>query len=53
MLHFRVREMTVILQDVVVLLGRRTDGPPVAGTDDRDWAVECERMLGITPPPTA
>ena len=29
------------------------DGPPVTGSDDRDWAVEYERLLGVAPPTTA
>ena len=41
--------MTVTLQDVAVLVGLRIDGLPVTGTNDRDWAMECKRLLGITP----
>jgi len=29
------------------------DGPPVIGTNDRDWVVECDRLLGLDPTPTA
>jgi len=47
--HLREGEMTVTLQDVVVLLGLCIDGPPVTGTDERDWVGECDRL----PPPTA
>ena len=25
--------------------------PPVTGTSDRDWVVDCERLFDITPPP--
>ena len=46
------RGMTVTLQDMVVLLELHIDGPRVTRTDDRDWTMECERLLGITPPPT-
>ena len=45
--------MTVILQDVAVLLGLRIDGPPITGTDDRIWVDESERLFGVMPPPTA
>jgi len=50
--HLREREMTVTLQDVVVLQGLRIDGPPVTGTDKRIWADECERLLDVMPPPS-
>jgi len=43
----------VTLQDVVVLLGLRIDGPPVKGTNERDWIKECDRLLGVMPPLTA
>ena len=45
--------MTVTLQDVVVFLGLRIDGPPVTGTNKRDWVEECDRLLGVVPPPMA
>ena len=45
--------MIVTLQDVVVLLRVRTDGPPVIGTDDRDRVGECDKLLGVVPPPSA
>ena len=45
--------MTVALQDVSVLLDIRIDGPPVTRTDERDWVEECDRLLGMVPPPTA
>jgi len=50
--HLQEGEMTLTLQDAVVLLGIRIDGPPVTSTDERDW-VECDRLLGVVPPPTA
>ena len=34
--HLRVGEVTVVLQDVVVLLRLHIDGPVIRGTDDRD-----------------
>jgi len=43
--HLQVGEMTVILQDVAVLLGLCIDGPSVIRTDDSDWAMEHERIL--------
>ena len=45
--------MTITLKDVAVLLGLSIDDPRITGTDDRDWAVECERLLCMAPPPTA
>ena len=42
-------EMTITLQDVVVLLDFRIDDPEVTGSDDRDWAGECERLLSVAP----
>jgi len=32
-----------------VLLGLRIGSPPVTEIDDRDWALECERLLGMAP----
>jgi len=43
------REMTITLQVVAVLPGLRIDGPPVTGTHDMDWAMECKRLLGVRP----
>ena len=45
--------MTVTLQNMALLLGLRVDGPAVTGTDDRDWVMECERLLGVMPTKTA
>jgi len=45
--------MTIALQDVAVLLYLQIDGPTITGKDDRDWAFECERLLGRVPPQTA
>ena len=36
--------------DVAVLLGLRIDAAVVTRLDDRDWAEECERLLGVMPP---
>jgi len=45
--------MTVTLQDVVVLIGLRIDGPPVIRTDKRDWVEKCDKLLGMVPLSTA
>ena len=45
--------MTIALQEVAVLLDLQIDGPTITGKDDRDWAFECERLLGRVPPQTA
>ena len=39
------------MQDVPVLLRLHIDGPLVTGTDDRDWTIECEKLLGKEHPP--
>ena len=36
-----------------MLLCLRIDGPLVTGTDERDCVGECDRLLGVVPPPTA
>ena len=51
--RLRLREMTVTLQYVVTLLRLRINDPPVTKTDNRDWAMECERLLGMALPPMA
>ena len=45
--------MIVSLQDVVVFLGLSIDDPPVTRTDNRDWVVESERLLGSETPSTS
>ena len=35
-----------------MLFGLSIDSPPVTRTNDRDWAKECERLLGRESPPT-
>ena len=44
-IHLKIGEMTLTLQNVMVLLGLLINDPPVLGTDDKDWAEECERLL--------
>ena len=45
----RVGEMTVTLRDVAALLGLRINGPAVTMSNDRSWAGECMRLLGVAP----
>ena len=35
-----------------MLLCLRIDGPFVTGTNERDCVGECDRLLGVVPPPT-
>jgi len=39
--------MTVTFQVVAVLLRLRIDGPTITRSNDTDWAIECERLLGV------
>ena len=47
--HVPVGEMTITLQDVVIILGLRIDGPTVIGTCVLDVAELCADLLGVTP----
>ena len=48
--YLPVGEMTITLQDVVVILGLRIHGLPITGTCDIDWSLLCYKLLGVTPP---
>ena len=51
--HVPVREMTIILQDVAIILGLRIDRPVVTGTCVFDVSELCGELLGVTPPTDA
>ena len=44
--HLRVGEMTIILQDVPMLLEFPIDSLIVIERDDRDWMAKYARILG-------
>ena len=46
-----VREMTIMLQDVAIILGLRMNGAVVTGTCVFNVAKLCRELLGVTPPP--
>ena len=50
MSYVPVGEMTIMLQDVAIILGLRIDGPAVIGTCVFDVAELCGELLGVTPP---
>ncbi|KAH1233370.1 Serine/threonine-protein phosphatase 7 long form [Glycine max] len=47
--HLRCGEATITLQDVSVLLGLHTEGTPLIGQTNLDWAELCEELLGVRP----
>ncbi|KAH1193329.1 Serine/threonine-protein phosphatase 7 long form [Glycine max] len=47
--HLRCGEATITLQDVSVLLGLHTEGAPLIGQTNLDWAKLCEELLGVKP----
>ena len=51
--HVLVREMTITLQDVAIILSLCIDGPAVTGTCVLDVAKLCGELLGVTPPADA
>ena len=50
MFHLPVREMTIMLQDVAIILGLRIDKPVVTETCVFDVMKLCEELLDVTPP---
>ena len=46
-----IGEMTITLQDVVIILGLRIHRPPVTGTCNLDWSSLCHELLGVIPLP--
>ena len=53
MFYVPVGEMTIMLQDVAIILGLCIDGPAVIGTCVFDVAELCGELLGVTPPADA
>ena len=53
MSHVPVREMTITLQDVAIILSLRIDGPVVTGTCVFDVAKLCGELIGVTSPADA
>ena len=51
--HVLVEKMTIMLQDVAIILGLRIDGPTVIGTCVFDVLKLCGELLGVTPPDDA
>ena len=51
--HVPIGEMTIMLQDVVIILSLRIDKPAVIGTYVFDVAELCRELLGVTPPADA
>ncbi|KAL5176890.1 Serine/threonine-protein phosphatase 7 long form [Glycine soja] len=47
--HLRCEEDMITLQDVSVLLGLHTEGAPLIGQTNLDWAELCEELLGVRP----
>ena len=47
--YLRIGKMIVKLQDMATILGLRIDGSSLTGTNDKDWVVKCERLLGMRP----
>ncbi|XP_022150105.1 serine/threonine-protein phosphatase 7 long form homolog [Momordica charantia] len=48
--HMPGGECTITLQDVAVQLWLPTDGEPITGSLQYDWAQLCEDLLGVRPP---
>ena len=50
--HLSVREITITLQDVSIILGARIHGPTVTFTCEFDVLSLCQELLGVIPLPT-
>ena len=48
--HVPIREMTITLQDVAIILGLCINEPAFIGTCVLDVAELCGKLLGVTPP---
>ena len=48
--HLLIREKTITLQDVAIILGLRIHGPPVTSTCDFDVSSLCQEFLGVILP---
>jgi Plant mobile domain len=44
--HFLTGEMTITLEDVLMLWGLPLDGLPIIGDVDQDWEVDVLEMFG-------
>ena len=53
MFHVPVGEMTITLQDVVIILGLRIHGPAVTGTCMFDVVELCRELIDVIPPTDA
>ena len=53
MFHVPIREMTITLQDVAIILGLHIHGPAVIGTCVFDVMELCGELLDVTPPTDA
>ena len=50
--HLAIRELTVTLQDVAMILGLRIHEPLIIDTCDIDWSLLCLELLSVVPPPS-
>ena len=50
--HMPVGEMTITLQNAVILFGLCIHGHPVTSCIDIDWHALCEELLGVRPTKT-